>query len=127
MAISWAGLAGAERQPSKQIGESQRVARAKSPDANLIELVKAQLEKNSAASSNLCVKTGTKDVIVSHTLHKQKAWIFADSEELQEQMSVSTMRRIVNEPKEPQCKSDYCQYCHNLDAKVIPKINWCGS
>ena len=30
MAISWAGLAGAERQPSKQIGDSQRVARAKS-------------------------------------------------------------------------------------------------
>ena len=36
------------------------------------------------------------------------------------------MRRIVkahlNEFKEPQCKSDYCQYCYDLDAKVIPKM-----
>ena len=100
--------------------------KSKIHDANLIELVRAQLLKNSAASSNLCIQTGTKDLIVSHTLHKQKAWIFADSEEIQGQMSASTMRRIVkahlNEFKEPQCKSDYCQYCYDLDAKVIPKM-----
>lgn len=112
------GAASSERRP--------RGRKSKVNNPELLKMVQEQFRQCSAPSSNLCVKRGTGELVLSHTLTKQKSLIFSESRDLTQAMSASTMRRIVhrhlNEYKNPQCQSDYCQYCYDLDAKVLPRI-----
>lgn len=94
-------------------------------------MVRGSLSAHSQPSSNVVFHKHTGDFTVTQTLQKDKLRIFEDSDTLAPLMSESTMRRICKrhcrEFKNPQNQSDYCQYCFDLDRKVLPKAAKCES
>lgn len=101
---------------------------SKVDDPQMIELVQDRLQAHSQSSSRLCVaaKTGDKqEWQLVRTMTKKPDSIFEDEPEIFTTMSNRTMKRIIKKHlwqyKPAWSESDWCQYCFDLDQKVVPQ------
>ena len=99
-------------------------------DPLLVEIVRDRLEAHSQSSSRLCVAEkveGEQKWQLVRTMTKQPDSIFQDEPDLFTNMSNRTMKRIMKhhfwQYKRAWNESDWCQYCFDLEKKVLPQAN----
>ena len=108
---------------------SKRGRPSKVNDPQLIELVQDRLQAHSQSSSRLCTTKkvdGEDRWQLVRTMTKQADSIFEDEPAIFTAMSNRTMKRIMKrhlwQYKPAWNESDWCQYCYDLDRKVIPQV-----